>query len=141
MTTLEKIRAELENQKQVHENESNVDYGVRSGLSIALKIIDKYAEQEPCDDAISREAVIEILGDYGCTNREGLLFKDIRALPSVIPQEQTGHWIIDKGSLDALYGEVCICSECGVDSIGESDYCPYCGCRMIEPHESEVRND
>ena len=46
MTTLERIRAEIEEQKQVYENESNVDYGVRSGLSIALKIIDKYAEEE-----------------------------------------------------------------------------------------------
>ena len=46
MSVLEKIRAEIEEQKQVHENESNVDYGVRSGLSIALNILDKYADQE-----------------------------------------------------------------------------------------------
>ena len=34
-------------------------------------------------DLIERDAVIEILGNYGCTNREGLIFKDIRALPPV----------------------------------------------------------
>lgn len=154
MTTIEKIKAEIE---QYNRRPSHYPHGMIS-IDVVLQLIDKYAEQEPtdewqngydmaweeaevfyeqepCDDAVSREAVIEILGDYGCTNREGLLFKDIRALPSVTPQEQTGHWIIDKGSLDAFYGEVCKCSECGVESIGESDYCPSCGCRMVEQQE------
>ena len=52
-------------------------------------------------------------------------------------EPKAGHWIIDKGSLDAFYGEVCKCSECGVESIGESDFCPNCGAKMIEPQESE----
>ena len=38
------------------------------------------------EDAISREAVIELLGQYGCTNKEGLLFKDLKSLPSVQPK-------------------------------------------------------
>lgn len=49
------------------------------------------------------------------------------------PDEQepkTGHWIIDKGSLDAFYGEVCKCSECGGESIGTSYFCPDCGAKM-----------
>ena len=60
MTTLERIRAEIEEQKQVHENESNVDYGVRSGLSIALKIIDKNAEEEPSEDVIALDFSADI---------------------------------------------------------------------------------
>ena len=40
MTTLEKIRAEIEEAR----------YGlINDGLDVALKILDKYAEQEPCD--------------------------------------------------------------------------------------------
>ena len=43
---------------QLHENENNVDYGVRSGLSIALKIIDKYASEE-CDNDCEHCAYLE----------------------------------------------------------------------------------
>ena len=50
----------------------------------------KALEQQPCEDAVSREDVIEILGNYGCTNREGLLFKDIQELPPVQPKAKTG---------------------------------------------------
>lgn len=84
MTILENVKAEIEQYSLLTRER-------------AIRIIDKYAEQEP----------------------------------------KTGHWIIDEGSLDALYGEVCKCSKCGVESIGESDYCPNCGCRMVEPQESE----
>ena len=48
------------------------------------------------DDCISREAVLEILGNYGCTNREGLLFRDIKELPSVKP----------KADVDALINKI-----------------------------------
>lgn len=57
----------------------------------AIKAAIKALEQQPCDDAVSREAVIEILENYGCTNREGLIFKDIRALPPVTQKPK--YWI------------------------------------------------
>ena len=102
-------------------------------------------KQEPCDDVVSRAKVQTAL----MMSKDAYLYRGhptirisdavqaIRELPSIRPQEQTGHWIIDKGSLDAFYGEVCKCSKCGVESIGESDYCPYCGAKMVEPQESE----
>ena len=47
MTTLQKIREEIE---QVATNYDNFEEYMRvRGLWIALKIIDKYAEQEPCE--------------------------------------------------------------------------------------------
>ena len=65
-------------------------------------------------------------------------YKALQIIDKYAEQEpKAGHWIIDKGSLDAFYGEVCKCSECGVESIGESDFCPNCGAKMIEPQESE----
>jgi len=133
MTTIEKIRAEI----------ANLTCDCISGMVnqyAVLQIIDKYAEQEPCDDAISRQATLEpykVLNDTD-TLCVALIRANIMQQPSVRPQEpKTGHWIIDKGSLDAFYGEVCKCSECGVESIGESDFCPYCGAKMVEPQESE----
>ena len=102
---------------------------------------DKTLSQKPCDDAVSREAVIEILGDYGCTNREGLIFKDIRALPSVTQKSKTGHW--KKKEDDTCWWYVC--SECEQEPLKNrlndddvlSAFCPNCGCRMVEPQESE----
>ena len=108
--------------------------------------------QEPCDDLISREAVIEILRDNGCTNREGLIFKDIRALPPVTQksdeqlykngfadgyeqgykdaEQKSGKWIPIPYELD--YETDAECSLCHEKFIAAMDYnyCPKCGCRM-----------
>lgn len=102
-----KVYSEIKGRGYVDENEE--------AYEMAIKAL----SQEPCDDAINRDMALEKMAGYA------------------EPQEQTGHWIIDKGSLDAFYGEVCKCSKCGVESIGESDYCPYCGAKMVEPQESE----
>lgn len=49
MTTLEKIRAEIaDNHDFYFFAESNRDIAL--GLEYALEIIDKYAEQEPCEE-------------------------------------------------------------------------------------------
>ena len=137
MTTLEKIRAE---QAELF-NASGI--GNTFICYKALQIIDKYAEQE-CEDAVSIDVIIEWLKSKDIikmSNQEKNARKELQALFSVQPKHETGHWIIDKGSLDAFYGEVCKCSECGVESIGESDYCPNCGAKMVEPQESEETLD
>ena len=85
-----------------------------------LEIVDSEVTVEECDDCISREAVLEILGNYGCTNREGLLFRDIKELPPVQPK--TGHWI------DSSNGWMC--SECKCDNTFDTNYCPNCGAKM-----------
>ena len=54
--------------------------------------------------------------------------------PSVKPQPKTGHWIEDE------YEMKVICSACGEENDKYSKYCPDCGCRMVEPQESEVEN-
>lgn len=56
----------------------------------ALEIAIKALEQEPCNDVISRQAVLDVI------DRE--LFKwdvmsEVRQMPSVTPQTKTGHWI------------------------------------------------
>ena len=62
----------------------------------------------------------------------------------------SGHWIMpvqDDGMSDPIYYQV-RCSECGFDldpqtwhmelhQYGADKYCPQCGCRMVEPQESE----
>ena len=90
------------------------------------------------EDCISREAVIEILSNYGCTNKEGLLFKDIRELPSVKPKEITGEWQQD---MDGTF----LCSECGSGYKDQPTlmgkpmfaFCPICGAKMTESEDKE----
>lgn len=74
----------------------------------------------------------------------------VDALPSVNPQEpKTGHWVMpvqDDGMSDPIYYQV-RCSECGFDldpqtwhqelhQYDADKFCPNCGCRMVEPQES-----
>ena len=84
------------------------------------------------------KAIIEIdVPDYQIGQEVSIYFKDTMMKKAVVQEPKTGHWTIDNGSLEALYTEICECSECGMDSIGVSDYCPNCGARMIDQQESE----
>lgn len=98
------------------------------------------------DDLISRQAAIKAIEERakkiknedtlnGLAGAVGILFE----LPSVKPQEpKTGHWkriSMDKYSEHAKYWYRC--DRCGKDNLGNTDWCPNCGCRMIEPQESE----
>lgn len=118
--------------------------------AIKNKVIEAL-EQEECEDAISRQAVIDILDDmtkdYAKSNDfekvNGVAWVKVQKLPSVNPPK-TGHWIklTDYHFSNISYmGE---CSECGdtvliyEDEESEWKYCPNCGCHMVETQESEV---
>jgi len=96
-------------------------------------------EQEPCEDAISRQYLIEraTSWDKHFTDSERYVsLTDIRNAPSVTPSRPTGHWIFkhfdeDTGIPDSLW-----CSECRTPQSGiYKRFCPNCGCRMFEPQE------
>ena len=61
MTTLEKIRAEIaEFEERIADLPNMAD--AYAAVWHCLDIIEKYAEQEPCDDAISRPTVVKFEG-------------------------------------------------------------------------------
>lgn len=105
----------------------------------------KALEREFCEDSVSREAVLAMSDYVGETptysnpyakSEEVVRVKDIMALPPVQPQTKTGHWI------KVPYEQTFFCSECNCRLDDEQtyvplNYCPNCGCRMVEPHESE----
>lgn len=227
MTTLEKIRAEIE---QIKPYDLPCDKRTpQNMLDMVLEIIDKYAEQEPtdewqngydmaweeakvfyeqepCEDAVSREELLKAIDTwdkFGCDADTKLVpYKDhyipyihyddvvkcIKGMPSVQPKpiecedavsrqavkelycricmetnvcyrskencedlklfdklpsvqpKKTGHWEMCEDA-DGLYG---VCDVCGQDAdfshYGKAyDFCPNCGCRMVEPQESEVK--
>lgn len=111
------------------------------------KFIDaiKALEQEPCDDAISRQAAIdaifaEPLYKAGMKKRYAeeavpSIFERIKALPPVTPAEKVGQWIDDND------GHGTSCSECdkwyphSYLAKREIIYCCRCGAKMQEAEE------
>ena len=96
----------------------------------------KAMKTEPCGDVISRQAVLD-KAKYWIAMQEtktGFIEKrgyfvdadDIKALPSVQPEQKIGHWI-PRNSFLLRYK----CSECERES-EEYNYCPNCGAKMEE---------
>ena len=108
-------------------------------------------KQEPCEDAISRQSVLNALYalcDAGETLKENpwrdnphidAVVETIEELLPVTPQPKTGHWI--KMLLTDMSDIAGQCSECGFihkfigGHTAQYNYCPNCGCRMVEPQE------
>lgn len=100
-------------------------------LSDALDMAIKALEQElvECEDAISRECVIEELNKINGTEEIFKVHEIIENAPSVQPKRIKGEWIESK------YSE--ICSECKAPILCDnneyvvySNYCPNCGAKM-----------
>ena len=68
------------------------------------KLILELLAQEPCEDCVSREAVIDLIADYDLNMDQ--VVKAIHALPSVAPQPKTGHWIDMVAILDKIKAEI-----------------------------------
>lgn len=100
-------------------------------------------KQQPCEDAISRQAAIK----YLCTNmnwydEDGEIADDeeklnaitdlVNGVPPVTPQQKMGHWIYSKAvnTSEIIWSE---CSECKDGERGcakRMKYCPNCGAKM-----------
>ena len=92
----------------------------------ALDMVIAEISAEPCEDAISRQAAINVASGY-CHSAN--VAKELAKLPSVNPQPKTGHW----QDLTGLF----FCSECDGGFAKPWHYCPNCGAKM----ESEDRHD
>lgn len=91
--TREEAVARIENHKIVHKmNEPRAIY-ISEALDMAIKAL----EQQPCGDAISRQAVLEQTYNWSkdeflrVTNPFDYLRKRINSLPPVNPQPKTGY--------------------------------------------------
>lgn len=85
-------------------------------------------EQEPCDDCISRQAVLELVADYDLSM--GQVVRGIHALLPVTPQPKTGHWIERRNRATGHIESVC--SKCGAEEgYPYNDYCGNCGAKMV----------
>lgn len=123
-----KVRLEVEKMRMDSGEIKELEFYIERD-DMAIKAL----EQAPCEDCISREAVLIELNKYLC----GVPFDEkgidevIKELPPVTPQPKTGYWIDDK------------CSVCGKgteDLISSSEwykneepkFCPFCGIKLQE---------
>lgn len=105
------------------------------------------------EDLISRQVVLDAICKIcaveakpsECKYKKGLFggceeYEAIKVIPSAEPK--IGHWI-DKELVNPEYiyqdRKIIVCSECNFGMIqgilGYTNYCPNCGCRMVEPDE------
>ena len=114
-------------------------YRVTEQATKAVKAI-KALEQQPNDDCVSRQAVLEKINDWwGITSTSGepTLCDCIRELPPVTPTRKVGKWIFTKTNFDR-HGCTVECSSCHkkwktYDENRwekENKYCPNCGAEM-----------
>ena len=111
-------------------------------------LMGKYEDKEPCDDAVSREAVLDEAfevdtKEYGRIDVVGV--DAIDALPSVTPKQKSGHWEWVQYDSSPNIGNW-RCSECRAiiphtpketDNTPIYKLCPMCGAKMVDPQESE----
>lgn len=119
-------------------NISAYDIDMQRGMAKqeAIEMAIKALEQEPCEDAISRQAAIDAL-----TKTSGIRGDALKALYdlSYVSTEKTGQWI------DRFPLKECKCSECDYlimlsfgsfsEVIKQMKYCPNCGAKMQEVEE------
>ena len=66
-------------------------------------------------------------GLYGC---EDMIDAVIEA-PTISPDEIRGVGKWSEGDyFDEMYGRSCVCSACGYNALGFTQYCPHCGAKM-----------
>ena len=123
------------------------DYERTRDERVAISILNAYKEgyksaiedykQEPCDDAISREAVLNaiehedkwLLDAKGHNGLTEIAFSGLKARVDALPSvtQKSGKWIAHS---DGIWIEYYECSECGRAHTIHSDYCPNCGADM-----------
>jgi hypothetical protein len=151
MTRKEKINQLNDIFAEINEDDNAVCYLTSEDNELIESAIEAL-EQQPCEDAISRQAAIDALDKrfdeipMEQTTEILLLRKDLRTLPPVQPKIKVGHWIEGQTDNPNIHNILCSCCFEGYQSKGHANsqytkdkfqWCPKCGAKMIEPQESE----
>lgn len=89
-------------------------------------------EQQPCEDAISRQVIKEQMIKYGFHAPDMTVTEFVENLPPATPQPKTGYWIADVDRWGDIVTTVngYRCSECNAFDTDKDNYCPSCGLKM-----------
>ena len=126
-------------QNTVSEEDYTAEYTARKQAEYELW---KIKEQQPSEDCVSRQAVLDMAKSYNTDGWDSYTplvvdVEDIEELPPVTPTRKVGKWENDK-----LFGECAyVCSFCHTiwtsSEIENMHYCPTCGTEM----KGESNND
>lgn len=131
--TIEQLAAEIKPKTE------RIEYGTDGNPYILSMTNGKELEQKPCEDAVSRQAVLD-LWHLRLNDKE--IYKAIYDMPPVNSQEpRTGHWIHNENQGVQAVGYLTYhCSECGreicskyhgkISLLKEYPYC-HCGAKML----------
>ena len=92
--------------------EAITDGGNVTKASEALRYAISVLKQEPCNNAIDKEAALDLVQYYDDYDSE--LYKAIKRLPPVRP----------------MHGKMLVCPSCGLDVHSDFHNCPRCGAKM-----------
>lgn len=112
------------------------DYDINYEGHTAEEVVDafdvafKALKVEPCEDAISRQGLLDTI-DRFCDLGKRQLKEIVRDLPSVTPKQRTGHWIKDDITERSKSAYKYKCDRCGAYHRARYDYCPSCGAKMV----------
>ena len=104
----------------------------------ALNMAIKALEQEPCEDAVSRRAVLNTLDSTDkfldetrtVESYKTLLEECYKNLPPVTPARPKGHWIYGYTFPDGQYRKCSVCKELVKVVAGDGNFCGHCGAKM-----------
>lgn len=78
-------------------------------------------------DLISREAVIDLLNQFGYYDKE--MERDLSAIPSAVPEREKGEWVYSE-RFSTIY-PMYVCSKCsGLNRSCYDNFCSNCGADM-----------
>jgi hypothetical protein len=131
---------------------------------VSVASIKKALEQESCEDAISRQAVLDKIKEvcfstekewvdfrvsYGSNGQRDFIVNFIESLPSIQPKPKTGHWVEGQTDNPNIHNILCSCCFEGYPSKGHANsqytkekfqWCPKCGAKM-DGVETEVEDE
>lgn len=112
----------------------------------ACRVISEWLEQEPCDDCVNRQSVVDFLADHAkdfddakvrmCFRTASSLVGNHDNIPSVTPTRKVGKWIKHDTGHSIYYDcYICGCAAPCTETADKilwklSNYCPDCGAKM-----------
>ena len=124
------------------------DIYYRKEYEEAVNMAIKALEQQPCEDCVSRQALIEKATSWDkhfADSERCVSLTDIQNAPSITPQPKRGQWIKANGEENLA---IWTCDQCGCKIYSETEYdrkkfhawCGKCGCKM-EVDMREVQDE
>ena len=136
-----KVEIDEETYKQikgdsVYDNNNKIIISKSSSAYYALNAIINATPLIECDDAISRQAVLNEVREIatwhsGDAFNEDRVIRHMKMLPSVNPTRERGEWLKTETSYAVGVRQYCRCSQCGLQSLRPlGNFCRWCGADM-----------